>query len=141
VSLDTGGRATVGNYEFRFDGVKAIDGPNYDGVRGTVVVTRHGAPTAVMYPEKRQYWVQHTATTEAAIEMHHGSNLFIALGDDLGAGKWSLRFQIRPLVNFVWLGAFVMALGGWLAASDRRYRPALTEPAGGGVPARGEAVG
>ncbi len=65
--------------------------------------------------------------------MHHGSNVFVALGDDLGAGKWSVRFQIRPLVNFLWLGAFIMALGGGIAATDRRYRladkEAATEPA------------
>jgi cytochrome c-type biogenesis protein CcmF len=75
-----------------------------------------------VYPQKRQYWVQRQVTTEASIEMHHGSNVFVALGDDLGAGKWSVRFQIRPLVNFLWLGAFIMALGGAIAATDRRYR-------------------
>jgi cytochrome c-type biogenesis protein CcmF len=63
-------------------------------------------------------------TTEAAIQMHHGSNVFVALGDELGAGKWSVRFQIRPLVNFLWLGAAIMALGGAIAATDRRYRTA-----------------
>jgi hypothetical protein len=56
--------------------------------------------------------------------MHHGSNVFVALGDELGAGKWSVRFQIRPLVNFLWLGAFIMAVGGAIAATDRRYRVA-----------------
>jgi cytochrome c-type biogenesis protein CcmF len=68
--------------------------------------------------------VQRQVTTEAAIEMHHGSNVFVALGDELGAGKWSVRFQIRPLVNFLWLGAFIMAVGGAIAATDRRYRMA-----------------
>jgi cytochrome c-type biogenesis protein CcmF len=139
VSLAQGERAPAGNYEFRFDGVKPIEGPNYDGVRGTVVVTRHGAPTSVMYPEKRQYWVQHTVTTEAAIEMHHGSNVFVALGEDVGAGKWSVRFQVRPLVNFIWVGAFIMALGGALAASDRRYWAAATQSASEPVVAAGTA--
>jgi len=83
-----------------------------------------------LYPEKHQFWVQRQETTEAAIEMHRGSNLFIALGDNLGAGKWSVRFQIRPLVNFIWLGAFIMAVGGAVALSDRRYRLATAqEPA------------
>ena len=124
VALGQGERTTVGNYEFRFDGVRAIEGPNYNGVEGKVVVTRHGAPTSVVFPQKRQYWVQRQVTTEAAIEMHHGSNVFVALGDELGAGKWSVRFQIRPLVNFLWLGAFIMAVGGSIAATDRRYRVA-----------------
>jgi cytochrome c-type biogenesis protein CcmF len=122
VSLASGASTTAGPYEFRFDGVKPIQGPNYEGVGGTITVTRHGAPLTTMYPEKRQYYVQHTTTTESAIEMHYGSNLLIALGEDLGADKWSIRIQIRPLVNLVWLAAFIMALGGAIAASDRRYR-------------------
>jgi cytochrome c-type biogenesis protein CcmF len=133
VSLARGERTSVGNYEFRFDGVKPIEGPNYDGVEGTVVITRHGVPTGIAFPQKRQYWVQHQVTTEASIAMHHGSNVFVALGEDLGAGKWSVRFQIRPLVNFLWLGAFIMAVGGAVAATDRRYRLArqtATETAG-----------
>jgi cytochrome c-type biogenesis protein CcmF len=101
-------------------------------------VTRHGQPLTVLYPAKRRYYVQHTVTTEAAIEMHYGSNILVALGDDLGAGKWSLRIQVRPLVNFIWLAAFIMAVGGVIALSDRRYRtakaaaeaPAVTGAAG-----------
>jgi cytochrome c-type biogenesis protein CcmF len=139
VALGVGQQTTVGNYEFRFQGVKAIEGDNYNGVEGTVVVTRHGVPISVVYPQKRQYWVQRQVTTEASIEMHHGSNVFVALGDDLGAGKWSVRFQIRPLVNFLWLGAFIMALGGGISATDKRYRIAkeATAPvaAPGGVTA------
>jgi cytochrome c-type biogenesis protein CcmF len=135
VALARGASTAVGPYEFRFDGVKPIEGPNYDGVGGTIVITRHGSPLTVMHPEKRQYWVQHSTTTESAIEMHYGSNLLVALGEDLGAGKWSIRIQIRPLVNLVWLAAFIMAVGGGIAASDRRYRlPKTVEDSAGGVP-------
>jgi cytochrome c-type biogenesis protein CcmF len=48
----------------------------------------------------------------------------VALGEDLGAGRWSLRVQVRPLVSFIWLAALIMAIGGAVAASDRRYRTA-----------------
>jgi cytochrome c-type biogenesis protein CcmF len=58
--------------------------------------------------------------------MHYGSNLLVALGEDLGAGKWSVRIQMRPLVNLVWLAAFIMAVGGGIALSDRRYRSGKT---------------
>jgi cytochrome c-type biogenesis protein CcmF len=129
VSLAKGASTAVGAYEFRFDGVKPIEGPNYQGVGGTIRITRHGEPLTVLYPEKRQYYVQHTTTTAAAIEMHYGSNLLVALGDDLGAGKWSLRIQVRPLVNLIWLAAFIMAMGGAIALSDRRYRIAKTAAA------------
>ncbi len=129
VSLAPGGRVAVGPYEFRFDGVKPVEGPNYDGVGGTIVVTRHGAPVTVLYPQKRRFWAQGQVTTEAAIEMHRGSNILVALGEDLGAGRWSVRIQERPLVNLIWLAAFIMAVGGAVAASDRRYRTVkVSEP-------------
>ncbi|MBV8404289.1 MAG: heme lyase CcmF/NrfE family subunit [Gammaproteobacteria bacterium] len=124
VALAPGGTAAVGDYEFRFMGVKPVEGPNYDAVQGTLIVTRHGAPVAVLSPQKRQYWVQHQVTSETAIRMHRGNNLLLALGEDLGAGRWSVRVQIRPLVSLIWIAAFIMALGGAIAASDRRYRTA-----------------
>jgi cytochrome c-type biogenesis protein CcmF len=66
--------------------------------------------------------VQRQVTSETAIRMFRGDNILLALGEDLGAGRWSVRVQIRPLVTLVWLAAFIMACGGALAASDRRYR-------------------
>jgi cytochrome c-type biogenesis protein CcmF len=122
VAFAPGATVSVGGYDFRFEGVQPVEGPNYDGVGGTLVVTRHGAPVAVMRPQKRQFWVQHQVISETAIKMNRGNNILLALGEDLGAGRWSVRIQIRPLVSLVWTAAFIMALGGWLAASDRRYR-------------------
>ena len=122
VALAQGSTAQMGAYQFRFEGVKPVEGPNYSGVGGTVIVTRNGAPVAVMHPEKREYWVQHTVTTASAIKMYYTSNILVALGQDLGDGRWSLRLQVRPLVSFIWLAAFIMATGGMLAISDRRYR-------------------
>jgi len=129
IALAPGASETVGGYQFRFDGVAPIEGPNYDGVGGTLVVTRNGAPVAVLKPQKRQYSVQHQVTTETAIHYSRGNNILVALGDDLGAGRWSVRIQIRPLVSFIWIAAAIMSLGGALAISDRRYRLARTAAA------------
>jgi cytochrome c-type biogenesis protein CcmF len=135
VALAPGATTTVGSYLLRFDGVQPIEGPNYDGVGATVTVTRGAVPVAVFKPQKRQYWVQHQLTTETAIRMDHGNNILVALGEDLGAGRWSLRVQIRPLVSFIWLAALIMAIGGAVAASDRRYRTAkVTAAAVPGAP-------
>src|SRR6185437_9060272 len=112
VALARGSTAQLGAYEFRFEGVSPIEGANYSGVGGTVVVTHDGAPVAVMHPEKRKYWVQQTVTTHADIRMYRVSNVLVALGQDLGDGRWSLRLQVRPLVSFIWLAAFIMATGG-----------------------------
>ena len=82
-----------------------IDGPNYEGFRGTVSVTRDGrAGRRVLHPEKRRYWVQGTVQTTAAIAPGLQRDLLAALGEDVGAGAWSLRLQYRPLIRFVWLG-------------------------------------
>jgi cytochrome c-type biogenesis protein CcmF len=134
VALSPGDTAHVGGYEFRFAGVRPVEGPNYSALAGTLVVTHQGAPVAVLRPEKRQYWVQRQVTSETAIKMHHGNNLLLALGEDLGAGRWSVRIQIRPLVSLIWFAALIMAIGGALAASDRRYwsaKAAVAAPAAG----------
>ena len=122
VAMSPGASVAVGGYEFRFDGVSPVEGPNYSALAATLVVTRDGMPVTVLRPQKRQYWVQRQVTSETAIRMFRGDNILLALGEDLGAGRWSVRVQIRPLVTLVWLAAFIMACGGALAASDRRYR-------------------
>jgi cytochrome c-type biogenesis protein CcmF len=140
VALARGETARVGGYEFRFDGVGPMEGPNYDGVRASIAVSRGATSLGTFYPEKRHYWVKGQVTTESAIRMTRATNLLLALGDDLGAGRWSVRIQVRPLMSLVWLAALVMAIGGALAGSDRRYRLAaraaqeVATPAGG--PAR-----
>jgi cytochrome c-type biogenesis protein CcmF len=122
VSLSVGESASVGGYTLRFNGVKPVEGPNYEGIAGIFAVSRGGQPVAVMVPQKRQFWVQHQVTSETAIRLDHGNNLLLALGEALGAGRWSGRVQVRPLVSRVWLAALIMAIGGAIAASDRRYR-------------------
>jgi cytochrome c-type biogenesis protein CcmF len=119
----------VSGYEFRFDGVQPMEGPNYDGIRGTLLVTRQGTPVGTFYPEKRHYFVQGVVTTESAIRMTRATNLLLALGDDLGAGRWSVRIQVRPLMSLVWFAALFMAVGGAVAGSDRRYRLATRRAA------------
>jgi cytochrome c-type biogenesis protein CcmF len=145
-ALGTGETFALGNYEFRFDKVEPIEGPNYEGTRGHFNVTHKGRPIMDLHPEKRLYWVQRQVMTEAGIGSYWGSNILLSLGDDLGAGKWSVRMQVRPLVNYVWLSALFMALGAGIAVSDRRYRVAKdrateTVPVGGTTAATGALEG
>ena len=122
IALSTGASAQVGGYDFKLLGTQPIEGPNYSATRATVEVSRDSRPIATLYPEVRQFWVQQQTRKIAGIYNLHGTDLFIALGDDLGAGTWSLRAQIRPLITLLWLGPLFMALGGAVALSDRRYR-------------------
>jgi cytochrome c-type biogenesis protein CcmF len=122
IALAAGASAQVGGYDFKLIGTQAVDGPNYSAIRATVIVSRNGAPITTLYPETRTFWVQQQTRKVAGIYNRYGTDLFIALGDDLGAGHWSFRAQIRPLITLLWLGPLFMALGGALALSDRRYR-------------------
>ena len=121
-SLAPGESITVSGYEFLLDRVENVDGPNYRALQGVVQVSRDTQPVTTLYPQKRIYEVQKSPMTEAGIDPGWRHDLFVALGEPLGDGSWSVRIQVKPLVRFIWLGALIMALGGLLAVSDRRYR-------------------
>jgi cytochrome c-type biogenesis protein CcmF len=129
IALKPGESVQLAGYSFRYDGVQSIEGPNYEGVRGTVTVTRDGKSIATMRPEKRRFWVQGSVQTTAAIDPGLNRDLLVALGDDVGAGAYSLRFQYRPLIRFIWLGALIMAIGGVTVVVGRRQRGAALSPA------------
>ena len=76
----------------------------------------------VLHPEKRVYTVQQNAMTEAAIDTGFTRDLYVALGDSVSDTAWVVRVQHKPFVVWIWSGCLVMALGGALAISDRRYR-------------------
>ena len=124
VRLAPGESTALSGYSFRFDGVAPHLGPNYRAVRGTVQVLRDGEPYAVLHPEKRTYLAQPEPMTEAAIQPGFTRDLYVALGEPVGTeGAWTMRVQYKPLVRWIWLGPLMMAIGGLLAAGDRRYRP------------------
>jgi cytochrome c-type biogenesis protein CcmF len=122
VALKPGQSFAIAGYEFLFVNATPVRGPNYDAVQALVKVTRGGRPVAVLMPQKRHFWVQQTDNSQAAISVNWSRDLFVAMGNSLGAGAWSMRIQYKPLVRYIWLGAFVMAVGGLVAATDRRYR-------------------
>ena len=120
--VSPGDRWETGGYEFVFRGVRDVPGPNFDAVEGEVELRRGGELIALLTPQKRVYRVQQSPMTEAAIDGRIHRDVFVALGDSLGGGAWSLRIQIKPLIRFIWYGCAIMAFGGLLAATDRRYR-------------------
>jgi cytochrome c-type biogenesis protein CcmF len=117
-----GDRFTIGRYAVLFKETRAASGPNYSAREALFEVERHGKRVVTLAPEQRVYTVREAPMTEAAIDAGLTRDLFIALGQDLGAGRWSLRVQYKPLLSFLWLGALVMVLGGGIASLDRRYR-------------------
>jgi cytochrome c-type biogenesis protein CcmF len=125
MAMRTGQSVLIAGYTYTFNGGEDIQGPNYDGYRGHVTITRNGKVIAQLHPEKRRYLVQGSVMTEAGIGANWNRDLFVALGEDVGAGAWSLRLQYRPLIRFIWLGALIIALGGVTTLFDQRFRAPL----------------
>jgi cytochrome c-type biogenesis protein CcmF len=128
VRLSPGETYTLAGYGFTFEGVADTPGPNYVAKVGTVRVRQKGREVAVLHPEKRVYSVQRNMMTEAAIDPALARDLYVALGEDLGDGAFSLRLYYKPFVRLIWLGGLLMAAGGALAALDRRYRVLRRQP-------------
>ncbi|NOT97284.1 MAG: cytochrome c biogenesis protein CcsA, partial [Nitrospira sp.] len=120
--MNVGETSTIGGYTFRFDGVQNIKGPNYTAARGMFHVSQGGHDVTDMFPEKRHYPVQNQAMTEAAIDTGLLRDLYVSLGEPLPGGAWSVRLYHKPFIDWIWGGCLIMALGGVLAMTDRRYR-------------------
>jgi cytochrome c-type biogenesis protein CcmF len=119
----------LGGLTFRFDGVKGSEGPNFKADRGTLTVLKNDAVVATLEPEKRQYSRGSQVQTESAIDPGLFRDIYVALGEPIGTdGAWAVRIYIKPFVRWIWLGALFMMLGGFVAATDRRFRalPELT---------------
>ncbi len=128
-----GEKVVLGGYEFVFKGTKEVPGPNYAAVQGEFEVRKVGGQKSwTMHPEKRLYQATGQTMTEADIDTGLTRDLYLSLGEPVGDGAWGVRVYHKPFVDWIWGGAFVMALGGFLALCDRRYRSrraAATAPA------------
>jgi cytochrome c-type biogenesis protein CcmF len=122
VRMAVGDTVSVGGHVFRFDGVTEAKGPNYRAVRGAFDVARDGRNVGTMRPEKRVYNAGGNAMTEAAISSGLFGDIYVSLGEPVGGGAWSVRVYAKPFVTWIWGGCLLMAFGGLVALSDRRYR-------------------
>lgn len=121
-SMMPGESVKLADYTFTFVGAKTVQGANYSAQRGEILVARNEKPVTTLFPEKRNYYVQNRVMTEASIDAGFSRHLYASLGNPVGAGAWSVRLYYKPFIQWLWTGVLCMALGGILAASDRRYR-------------------
>jgi cytochrome c-type biogenesis protein CcmF len=131
VRLDVGQSIDVAGDTYTFRGVAPQPGPNYDAMVGTIVVTRDGREVAVLHPQKRAYRASGQVMTEADIQTRVAGDRYVSLGEpvtDTGlTGPWGVRIYVKPFVDWIWAGCLLMALGGFVAVSDRRYRLAVRQ--------------
>jgi cytochrome c-type biogenesis protein CcmF len=139
VRMVPGESVSIGAYTFRFEGTAERIGPNYRAVRGTFDVAKNGVSFEKLHPEKRIYNAQGMPMTEAAIDSGVFGDLYVSLGEPVDGAAWTVRVYRKPFVTWIWGGSILMALGGLLALTDRRYRLAARRedalPAGA-APAR-----
>jgi cytochrome c-type biogenesis protein CcmF len=115
---------SIGQYEVTLQEVGRLQGPNYLSTMATIQMTQNGRPLQTLYPERRFYPVAQMPTTEAAINNGFSRDVYVVLGEPQDNGGWAVRIYIKPWVNWIWGGAMLMAFGGALSLSDRRYRVA-----------------
>ncbi|WP_339387697.1 heme lyase CcmF/NrfE family subunit [Vibrio caribbeanicus] len=123
VRLAPGEHYQIEGYDFYFKGLRDKDGPNYDGYVADFDVTYDGEFINELQAEKRFYTTARSMMTEAAIDSGITRDLYIALGERLEDKRsWAIRIYYKPFVRWIWAGAILMALGGIIAISDKRYR-------------------
>ena len=122
VKMHPGDVAHLAGYDFRFDGVESRNGANYTASHGQIHVSKNGVLRTVLEPEKRLYTVTNMPMSEAGISPHLIHDLYASLGEPLDGGAWSVRIYHKPMVEWIWFGCLMMAFGGLLAMSDKRYR-------------------
>ena len=123
VRLAPGERSMLGAYDFELVAIGPTTGDNYEATTGQVRIWQDDKVIAEVQPEKRFYQTQpDNPMTEAGIAVGWAGDWYVSLGEPLGDGTWSARLQYKPFIRFIWGGALLMALGGFVAAADRRYR-------------------
>ncbi len=129
IAVAPGHVVQAGGYDFRFDGVQRVRGPNFLADRGRVQVLRDGVRVTDLHPEKRQYVAGGQIMSKPAIDAALNRDLYVALGESLDdKGAWALRVYVKPWVRCIWLGALLMAFGGIAVAFDKRFRRMEASP-------------
>ncbi len=121
IRLSPGETYEMAGYEFSFDGVTQVREHNYLASQGKFIISAKSGSMFKLEPQKR-FYSSGNPMTEAAINTTLSRDIYVSLGDDLKDGTWSVRLYLKSFVACIWLGGFLMALGGLIATADRRYR-------------------
>ncbi|HIL83885.1 MAG TPA: heme lyase CcmF/NrfE family subunit [Pseudomonadales bacterium] len=122
VRMNPGESIALAGYDFTFEGVQKVRGPNYLADQAEFNVTRDGEFVAKLRPEKRFYSVAQNVMTEADMDPGLMRDVYVALGEKVGDTAWAVRVHVKPLVRWIWLGGLLVALGGFVTLLDKRYR-------------------
>ena len=122
VRMVPGDRVEVAGYEFTFDNLSFVQGPNFGASRAQISAYKNDRLVAVLHPEKRKYEARNQVMTEAALDAGLTRDLYVSLGEPLKGDAWAIRLHVKPFVRCIWLGGLMIGLGGLLSVMDKRYR-------------------
>ena len=107
--------------------LSVLRGPNYVADQATFEIYRGDRLYKTVFPQKRRYNASGMVMTEASIDSGFTRDLYIAMGEPLDGGDWAVRLSVKPYVDWIWVGAFLMGLGGFISVTDKRYRQRAVE--------------
>ncbi|MFQ6371974.1 heme lyase CcmF/NrfE family subunit [Shewanella sp. YIC-542] len=122
VRMGPGISQELAGYTFNYLETKDVVGPNYTAKQGQVQVTKDGKEIAFLKPDRRIYNVRTMDMTEAGIDWGFFRDLYITMGDPVSRTEFAVRLNYKPFVRWIWFGGVFMMIGGFFAASDKRYR-------------------
>lgn len=122
-----GSSYNISGYDFRFQGVRKVEGPNYTADEAVIEVWHGEDKSGELFPQKRVYSAKSSPMTDASIDKTLFRDLYAALGEELEGGAWSMRVYYKPMIRWIWLGCLFMTFGGLLAVSDKRYRQTVKQ--------------
>lgn len=122
VKMQPGDSVSIRAYTFVFNGVHEANGPNYQGVIGSISVKENDKTLTTLLPEKRFYKTSRAVMTEAAIDGGFTRDLYAALGEEITKDVWTLRLYYKPFVRWIWSGGILMSIGALFCLFDPRYR-------------------
>jgi cytochrome c-type biogenesis protein CcmF len=127
--MKIGSTTHLAGYDFTLKEVNAINGPNYVAARGVIDLSRNGVHINTLTPEKRVYTATQSPMTEASLDNGIFRDIYASMGEATSNDTWIVRLYYKPFVSWIWGGCLLMAFGGVLAASDKRYRKLATRDA------------
>ncbi|WP_113908222.1 heme lyase CcmF/NrfE family subunit [Aliidiomarina celeris] len=122
VRMAPGDTFTERNYTFEFKSMNERIGPNWVSDAALFEITRGERRVGSVVSEKRFYTIQRQMMTQTGLQVNPWRDLYVAMGEELGDGSWAVRIHIKPFVRWIWFGGVIMAVGGLLSMTDKRYR-------------------
>ncbi|BCV26408.1 heme lyase CcmF/NrfE family subunit [Shewanella algae] len=122
VRMGPGVSHELAGYTFKYLETRNVVGPNYTAQQGQVEILKDGEKIALLQPDRRQYNVRTMDMTEAGIDWGVFRDLYVTMGDPVSRTEFAVRLNYKPFVRWLWFGGIFMMVGGFFAASDKRYR-------------------